>query len=87
VTNQLTIRYEDELARAIDDLARRESISLNQAALRLLRKGAGLDRPERSPDVVGDSLDWFIGSWTADQAAALERAVADFESVDEELWK
>jgi hypothetical protein len=85
--NQLTIRYEDALAREIDDLARRESISLNQAAVRLLRKGAGLDRPERSRDVVGDSLDWFIGSWTAEQAAELERSIADFEMVDEDLWK
>lgn len=85
--NQLTIRYDDTLAREIDELARRESISLNQAALRLLRKGAGLDQPERSRDVVGDSIDWFIGSWTANQAAELERAIADFEMVDEDLWK
>jgi hypothetical protein len=86
---QLTIRYDDALAREIEDLARREGISLNQAALRLLRKGAGLDEREagREVDAVGDSLDWFIGSWTPERAVELEQAVDDFEMVDEELWR
>ena len=41
--NQLTVRgFDDELSDRLRGLARREGISLNQAALRLLRKGAGL---------------------------------------------
>lgn len=55
--------------------------------MRLLRKGAHLDEPERGREVIGDSLDWFIGSWTEEQARELEEAVADFERVDEELWR
>ena len=40
---QLTVRgFDDDLERAIRQLARRERISLNQAALKLLRRGAGL---------------------------------------------
>ena len=75
------------LAREIEDLARREGISRNQAAVRLLRKGARLEQPDQLRDAIGDSLDWFIGSWTEEQARELEAAIADFEMVDEDLWK
>jgi hypothetical protein len=85
--HQLTIRFDDALAREIEDLARREGISRNQAAVRLLRKGADLEEPETVRDAVADSLDWFIGSWTREQARELAEAIADFEMVDEDLWK
>lgn len=86
--HQLTIRYDDALAREIEDLARREGISLNQAALRLLRRGARLEEgPAPARDSIGDSLDWFIGSWTPERATELELAIADFEMVDEDLWR
>ncbi|MDP9122810.1 MAG: hypothetical protein M3O15_15805 [Acidobacteriota bacterium] len=75
------------LAREIDDLARREGISRNQAAVHLLRKGARLEKPEQARDAIGGSLDWFIGSWTQEQARELEQATADFERVDEDLWR
>ena len=39
---RLTIRYDDDLAREIEDLARRKGLSRNHAVLRLLRKGAGI---------------------------------------------
>jgi hypothetical protein len=87
VPHQLTIRYDDRLAREIAELARREGISRNQAAVRLLRKGARLEEPDKARDAIGDSLDWFIGSWTQEQAKELEAAVADFEMVDEDLWR
>jgi len=37
--------------------------------------------------VIGSSLDWFAGSWTEEQAREFDAAVADFEKIDEELWK
>ena len=47
---------DDELYACIRGLAERESISLNQAALRLLRKGAGLsDTTLRS-----GTVDWAL---------------------------
>lgn len=85
--HQLTIRFDDVLAREIEDLARRERISRNQAAVRLLRKGARLEDPDQAPNAIGDSLDWFIGSWTDEQAKELEAALVDFEMLDEDLWR
>lgn len=84
---QLTIRYDEELAREIEHLARREGLSRNQAVVRLLRKGAGIAEGDESGDVIGSSLDWFAGSWTEEQAREFDEAVADFETIDEELWR
>src|SRR5947209_19646072 len=85
--HQLTIRYDDAVAREIEELARRKRISRNQAAVRLLRKGARLEEPDQAPNAIGDTLDWFIGSWTDEQATELDDAIADFERVDEDMWR
>jgi hypothetical protein len=87
MARQLTIRYDPTLAREIEDLARREGISRNQAVLRLLRKGAGLDQRAEEKDAIGSSLDWFVGSWTEEDARAFDEATADFERIDEALWE
>ena len=82
--NQLTVRgFDDELAERIQRLAKRDGTSLNQAAVKLLRKGAGLADPAQKADTVGASLDLLIGSWSDDEAAELEAALEEFETIDE----
>ena len=85
---QLTIRNNDpELERALRGLAAREGISLNQAAVRLLRRGAGL-RSEATPaDVVGDSLDRLAGTWSDEEKDEFLAAVEPCEMIDESLWR
>ena len=86
--NQLTVRgFDDELAERIRRLAKRDGTSLNQAALKLLRKGAGLADPAHRPDTVGSSLDHLIGSWSADEAAELDQALQVFNVIDEAAWR
>ncbi len=85
---QLTVRgFDDELSAAIKGLAQREGISLNKAALRLLRKGAGLADDGAGRPRIGDSLDRLFGSWTQDQADELDAALKEFDTIDEEMWK
>jgi hypothetical protein len=85
---QLTIRFDRALEGRLRALAKRERISLNQAAVRLLRKGAGLeDAPPAAADCIGNTLDDLIGTWSADEATELAAAVAIFETIDEELWQ
>ena len=84
---QLTIRFDEGLERHIRALAEAERISLNQAAVRLLRKGAGLDSNGRPSDVIGETLDDLIGTWSGEDAEELARAVSVFESIDDELWR
>ena len=86
MSRQLTIRYDDDLAKEIDRLATSEGISRNRAVLRLLRKGTGLDAPATVENVIGDALNWFIGTWTEQQARELEDALEEFEKIDAELW-
>ncbi len=85
---QLTIRgFDDELTGRIRQLARREGISLNRAVLTLLRRGAGLGKPDDDPETVGDSLNHLIGTWTAEEATEMDRALGDFSHIDEDMWK
>jgi len=84
---QLTIRgFDAELERAIRSLAKAEGLSLNQAALRLLRRGAGL-ASGADRNAVGDALDRFIGDWSDADRAAVDEAVRDFSVIDEDLWR
>ena len=85
--SQLTVRGLDKrLIQAIRDLARRERISLNKAALRLLARGAGL--AETQPDNrIGNSLDHLIGTWSASEAKAFQESIKSCEQIDEELWR
>lgn len=85
---QMTIRgFDQELELRIRRLARQEGISLNQAVLRLLQKGAGIGKRKNDTDVVGSSLDHLIGTWSAEEAESVERAIADLEAIDESMWK
>jgi hypothetical protein len=84
--NQLTLRGLDRrLQREIRDLARRERISLNKAALRLLERGAGIGRPADA-DRIGPSLDHLIGTWTQADADAFLASIESCAQVDAELW-
>src|SRR5262245_43531196 len=85
---QLTIRgFGPELERRIRDLAAREDLSLNQAALRLMRRGAGLTNARPQPDRVGDGLDQLAGTWTKEEADEFNRYIEEaFEKIDPEMW-
>ena len=86
--NQLTVRgFDDNLSESIRRLAQRDGTSMNQAALKLLRKGAGLADPGKGPDTVGSSLDHLIGAWSSDEAAEFDAAVQEFEVIDETAWQ
>ena len=85
---QLTVRgFDDRLEAAIRDLARREGISLNQAVLRLLRRGAGVSEAGQRDNTIGDGLDDLAGTWSAEEARLFSEAVQPFDEVDEELWR
>ena len=85
---QLTVRgFDKDLERRLREVAKTRGVSLNQAALILLREGAGLEAPRPRANVVGDSLDHLIGSWSESEEAALLRAISDLEEVDPAIWR
>lgn len=84
---QITVRIDDdELEDRIEDLVRRERLSMNQAALRLMRAGAGIVA-DTGPGAVAASLDLIFGAWSEEEAREFDEAVAPLEEIDEELWK
>lgn len=86
-STQLTLRGLDpRLQREIRELARREGLSLNRAAVRLLEKGAGIRAPVEA-DTIGSSLDHLIGTWSDDDARAFLDSIEACEQVDRELWE
>ena len=84
---QLTIRgFDDELEERLRQLARDREISLNRAALLLMRRGAGIPGPPEASRGVGTSLDSFIGVWSEDDEADFLRSIEPLEQIDPELW-
>ena len=85
---QLTVRgFDEELAETIRRVAEGDDISLNKAALKLLRKGAGLSENGGQADTVGSSLDHLIGTWSRDEADQFDASLEEFEKIDESIWK
>jgi len=86
--DQLSLRGVDkELERRLKEIARREGVSLNKAALMLMKKGAGLNEAGSSGTVIGSGLDRFIGRWSEKDEKRLLDSIASCEAVDEALWK
>ncbi|MFN8222888.1 MAG: hypothetical protein U0R50_06505 [Gaiellales bacterium] len=78
----LTVRnVSDELSAALQEEKRTRGRSLNQVVLDLLEQAVGLDRRRTN------GLASLAGAWSADEQAAFERAVAETERIDEELWR
>ena len=85
---QLTVRgFDEQLTDALRQLAERDGTSLNKAALKLLRRGAGLTDVKVSADTVGSSLDDLFGKWSSEEVEAFDAALEVFEIVDESAWK
>ena len=85
---QLTIRLNDpEIEQRILKLAKEEGLSLNQAAIRLISKGAGIPGSQSDTDKIGDSLDDLAGTWTGAEEKAFLKAIEVFEKLDAELWR
>jgi hypothetical protein len=82
---QLTIFFDEELEQCLMDVSTREGISLNQAALQLLKKGAISSNMPKS-NKIGTALDHLCGTWKQAEASEFEKSVAVFEMIDKELW-
>lgn len=78
----LTIRnLPPALAEALEREKRRRGKSLNQTVIELLGQGLG------SAGVRSNGLGRLGGGWSEDEFRDFERATAQFEAVDEELWR
>jgi plasmid stability protein len=79
---QYTIRnVPDAVDEALRHAARQQGKSLNEVAIEALARGAGVSgEPRRHRD-----LSDIAGTWREDPA--FDRAIADQDTIDEEMWK
>ena len=85
---QLTLRgFDPALERRLRELADEMQISLNRAALLLMRRGAGLVETRRPDREVGGALDSFVGVWSGKEEAELLEAIEPLQRLDPELWR
>lgn len=85
---QLTVRgFDPSLERRLRELARERDLSLNRAALLLMRRGAGLTAPPTEDATpIGRGLDRFVGLWSREDESELLEAVAPLDEIDPGLW-
>ncbi len=77
---------DDQLDAALKDEARRRGLSVNRLVLDLLRQELGLS-PGRDRRPKRHDLDHLAGSWADAEVAEFERNTAEFEQIDEALWR
>jgi hypothetical protein len=86
--DRLTVTgLDDELSASLHRLAQEQGISVNQAALKLLRKGAALTDGKEGGNKVGSSLDHLFGMWTTEEADEIDAALQELETIDESAWR
>lgn len=83
----ITIQNMDEAtAKWIDEEAQRRGVSRETLVVELIHKGIDLKRQESLPQTYHD-LDALAGTWSDEEAEEFLNAIADFEQVDEKLWR
>lgn len=82
----MTLRGIDEqIALALKERAQKENISVNTVMLKIIKEALGLDKKKRN--IQYDDLDYLAGTWSVQDAAEFENAIAVFGTIDEDIWK
>ena len=84
---QVTLRnLPPELVRIIRRKADEQRTSINKAVISLLEESVGIRGKKKGRPLYHD-LDALAGSWTKEEAAAFEKALARQRMIDPDLWK
>jgi hypothetical protein len=80
---RLTIRCLDsELEKRLRELSAQDNSSLNDAALKLMRRGAGIESASSPRPRIGRRLRAFAGRMPKAEAKAIDRAVCEARQTD-----
>ncbi len=83
--NAITLRnIPREIQEAIQSRARDEGLSFNKTVLRMLEEALGL---RRGSEVLHHDLDHLAGTWSQEEAAEFDAALAEQRRIDPELWE
>ena len=76
-----------ELSVELSRLRRQRGLSFNRLVIELLAERLGLSGRPAAGQRPPDEVDQLAGAWSAEEADALDRAVAEARRVDDELWR
>ena len=85
-TNITIQNLDDATAKWISEEAERRGVNVESLVLELIRKGINIDQQTPYLQAYHD-LDSLAGTWSEEQGTEFLNAVADFEQVDEKLWR
>lgn len=74
-----------ELTRIIRRKADEQHASINKVVISLLEKSVGV-RGKKHEIVLHHDLDALAGSWSREEAAAFNKALAKQRTIDPDLW-
>ncbi|MFN8093174.1 MAG: hypothetical protein U0599_13330 [Vicinamibacteria bacterium] len=82
--NAITVRnLPPAVAKAVEEKARRDKLSLNKAIVRLLEEATG----EASRRTLHHDLDHLAGSWSEEDERRLLEGQKEHRRIDPEMWK
>jgi plasmid stability protein len=82
----ITIRgIDNEIAKALKEKAKKDGDSVNSIVLKIVRESLGLKKKGRM--AVHNDLDYLAGTWDEKEYKEFQKRIADFEVIDENLWK
>ncbi len=82
----ITIRgIDNEIAKALKERAKKEGASINSIVLRIVREALGLQKKKRT--IIYTDLNHPAGTWDKKDYAEFQRKIADFETIDKNIWK
>ena len=85
---KMTVEFSDEeLMGKIERFAEVRKLEIEDAAIRLLRTGAGLPEVPRTPGPIGTGLDEFFGVWTHEEAEEFRGYIKEAMRIEREAWK
>ncbi len=75
-------KMDDQLAAAIEEMAKKTGLSQNKVIQRLLRKALGVAKEEEKSDFSD-----LCGVLSEEEAEELIESLKVFDEIDEEMWK
>ena len=87
MSTNITIQIPDDITSEwISEEAHRRGISVESLVVELIRKG--MNKGQETPQLQSyNDLDSLAGTWSEEEEAEFLNVVADFEQVDEKLWR
>lgn len=82
----MTIRgLEDSVTQALKKRAKQEGSSVNAIVAGIIKEQLGLKKKQRT--TIHHDLDKLAGTWNDRDYMEFKKKTADFEKVDEDMWR